>query len=66
MRVIAPTHDVLDGAETSKIIWSERWAFRLCAKMVDVALPFLPDADGGGGTTISTSKARLSNVKLGS
>lgn len=62
MRVTAPVHDVVDGAKILKNIWSELWTFRVCSKMVDVEISFIPDANGGG-TTINTSPARLSNAK---
>lgn len=48
MRVTEKAHDVTDGGKTLRGVWDEIWTFRLCGKMVDVAITFIPDATGGG------------------
>ncbi|MBV8047935.1 MAG: hypothetical protein JO171_12310 [Paludibacterium sp.] len=48
MRVTTPAHDVVEGDKTFKGVWNEIWTFRLCGKMQDVAMTFIPDATGGG------------------
>jgi len=48
MRVTEAAHDVADGDKTLKGVWNETWTFRLCGKMVDIGISFIPDATGGG------------------
>jgi hypothetical protein len=53
MRVTEPTHTVVEGEKTFKGVWNEIWTFRMCGQMVDVAMTFIPDANGGGTTFTS-------------
>lgn len=48
MRVTEPVHDVTEGDKLFKGVWNEIWTFRLCGQMVDTAMTFIPDANGGG------------------
>lgn len=50
MQVIEPHHDVVAAGKTFKGVWKEKWIFRVCGKMVDVDISFVPDANGGGTT----------------
>jgi len=50
MRVTERDHDVEEGGKTIKGVWNEVWTFRACGKMVDTAMTFIPDANGGGTT----------------
>ena len=52
MRVTRKAHDVVEGDQTFKGVWNETWTFRLCGKMVDVEIMFIPDATGGGTTYV--------------
>jgi hypothetical protein len=47
MRVTDPTHNIVEGSKIFKDVWSETWTFRMCGKMNDVAVTFIPDANGG-------------------
>lgn len=53
MRVTEPAHNVVEGEKTFKGVWNEIWTFRMCGQMVDVAMTFIPDANGGGTTFTS-------------
>lgn len=53
MRVTQPPHDVVEGGKTLRGVWNELWTFKACGQMLDVAMTFTPDADGGG-TSFST------------
>jgi hypothetical protein len=55
MRVTEPTHDIIEGNKTFRNVWSEVWTLRLCGKMNDVAVTFIPDDHGG--TTFSSGPA---------
>lgn len=48
MRVTEAAHDVTSAGTTFKGVWNEIWTFRMCGQMVDVAMTFIPDANGGG------------------
>ncbi len=48
MRVTEAAHDVTSAGTTFKGVWNEVWTFRMCSQMVDVAMIFIPDANGGG------------------
>ncbi|MCW3481985.1 hypothetical protein OL229_20885 [Neisseriaceae bacterium JH1-16] len=50
MRITEQPHDVEEGGKTFKSVWNEVWTFRACGKTADVAMTFIPDADGGGAT----------------
>ena len=58
MRVKQPAHDVTEGGKTFKGVWNEVWTFRACGQMIDVAMTFTPDADGGG-TSFTTGAVTL-------
>lgn len=53
MRVTEPAHNVVEGDKTFKGVWNEIWTFRMCGQMIDVAMTFIPDANGGGTTFTS-------------
>lgn len=53
MRVTEPAHNVVEGEKTFKGVWNEIWTFRMCGQMIDVAMTFIPDANGGGTTFTS-------------
>ena len=53
MRVTESAHNVVEGDKTFKGVWNETWTFRMCGQMVDVAMTFIPDANGGGTTFTS-------------
>jgi len=48
MRVTEDAHDVTEEGKTHRGVWNETWTFRLCGKMFDVPITFIPDATGGG------------------
>jgi hypothetical protein len=50
MRVTEPAHNVVEGDKVIKGVWNEIWTFRMCGPMIDVAMTFIPDANGGGAT----------------
>jgi hypothetical protein len=54
IRVTEPPHDVVEGARTIKGVWKEDWTLRMCGQLHDVAVTFVPDANGGG-TSFSTT-----------
>lgn len=53
MRVTEPAHNVVEGEKIFKGVWNEIWTFRMCGQMIDVAMTFIPDANGGGTTFTS-------------
>lgn len=53
MHVNEPAHDVVEDNKTIKGVWSEIWTFRMCGQMIDVAMTFIPDVNGGGTTFLS-------------
>jgi hypothetical protein len=55
MRVTEQVHDVVQGDKTIKGVWNETWTLRMCGQMHDVAVIFIPDANGGGMTYTSGS-----------
>lgn len=61
MRVTEPAHDIVEGDKTFKGVWNEIWAFRMCGQAIDVAMTFIPDANGGG-TTFTTGPAKAGNA----
>lgn len=63
MRVIEPSHDVVDGEKTFKGVWNELWTFSMCGQMIDVAMTFIPDATGGG-TSFMASPAKPKSVTV--
>ncbi|MEI7432206.1 MAG: hypothetical protein WCL27_17305 [Betaproteobacteria bacterium] len=64
MRVTEPAHNVIEGEKTFKGVWNEIWTFRMCGQMIDVAMTFIPDANGGGTTfTSGPVKLERSSVK---
>jgi hypothetical protein len=48
MRVTEPAHNVAEGGKMFIGVWKEVWTFRVCGKMIDVEMTFIPDANGGG------------------
>jgi hypothetical protein len=63
MRVTEPAHDVVEGDKTFKGVWSEIWTFRMCGQMIDVAMTFIPDPNGGG-TTFTTGPVKQGDAKV--
>ena len=48
MRVTEPAHDVAEGNKIIKGVWNEIWTLKVCGQAFDVAMTFIPDANGGG------------------
>ena len=53
MRVTQPAHNVVEGEKAIKGVWNEIWTFRMCGQMIDVAMTFIPDSNGGGTSYFS-------------
>lgn len=63
MRVTEPAHDVVEGDKTIKGVWNEIWTLRMCGQATDVAMTFIPDANGGG-TTFTTGPAKMGDASI--
>jgi hypothetical protein len=63
MRVTEPAHNVVEGDKTFKGVWNEIWTFRMCGQMIDVAMTFIPDANGGG-TTFTSGPVKQGDAKV--
>lgn len=50
MRVSQVAHTVVEADKTFAGVWNEIWTFKMCDKTIDVAMTFIPDANGGGTT----------------
>lgn len=50
MHVTTPAHDVIEGSQIFKGVWSETWTFKVCRQMIDMALTFIPDPHADGTT----------------
>jgi hypothetical protein len=61
MQVSEKAHDVVEGGNVFKGVWSETWTFRACGQMLDVSVKFIPDATGGG-TSFVTSAVKAGNA----
>lgn len=61
MNVTEQAHNVVEGDKTFKGVWNESWAFKVCGQMIDVAMTFIPDANGGG-TTFTTGPAKFGDA----
>ena len=61
MRVTEPAHDVIEGDKTIKGVWNEIWTLRVCRQAIDVAMTFIPDANGGG-TSFTTGPAKVGDA----
>lgn len=53
MRVTEPVHEVVAGDRTIQGVWSETWTLRMCKQLQEVAVTFIPGADGSGTTFTS-------------
>lgn len=61
MRVTEPAHDVVEGDKTIKGVWNEIWTLKVCNQAIDVAMTFIPDANGGG-TSFTTGPAKVGDT----
>jgi hypothetical protein len=50
MQVSEPPHEVHEGGNTFKGVWSEVWTVRWCGENINVPINFVPDPDGHGVT----------------
>lgn len=48
MKVTEKPHDVDERGKTYRGVWDEMWTFKLCGKMSDISITFIPDITGGG------------------
>lgn len=64
MRVTEAAHNVVEGEKTFKGVVGEVWTFRACGKIIDVAITFIPKANGAGTSfTYGPVKSGESSVK---
>lgn len=61
MIVTEQAHNVVEGDKTFEGVWNESWAFKVCGQLIDVAMTFIPDVNGGG-TSFTTGPAKLGDA----